>query len=250
MTTFAYRDSTHPIREDLADAYRRYWDMLARPGNWWNGAERVAIAREVRNAAACEYCQQRKQALSPYNFPGEHTHGGTLPEAAVDAVHRVITDQSRITRSWIEQNMEAGLSEEHYVELVGIAVCVFSVDEFHRALGLPLEPLPEPVAGEPDYYRPARAVAGTGIVPMLPASNTTGAESDLWNDNEGFNIMRALSLVPDAVRSWLLLARGQYLDAQNTKEMMHFGDFPGRAINRMQMELVAGRVSAVNECFY
>ena len=250
MATFTYTDSPYPIREDLADAYRRYWDILARPGSWWNGAERVAIAREVRYATACGYCQQRKKALSPYNFPGEHTHGGALPESAVDAVHRVITDQSRITRNWIEQNMEAGLSEEHYVELVGITVCVFSVDEFHRALGLPLEPLPEPVAGEPDYYRPARAVAGTGIVPMLPASKTTGAESDLWDSNEGFNIMRALSLVPDAVRSWLLLARGQYLDAQNSKEMLHFGDFPGRAINRMQMELVAGRVSAVNECFY
>ena len=250
MTTFAYTDSPYPIRDDLALAYRRYWDILARPGNWWSGAERVAIAREVRNATACGYCQQRKQALSPYNFPGEHTHGGALPEAAVDAVHRVVTDQCRITRSWIEQNMEAGLSEEHYVELVGITVCVFSVDEFHRALGLPLEALPEPVAGEPDLYRPARAIAGTGFVPMLPATDATGAESDLWDSQNGYNIMRALSLVPDAVRNWVLLSDAQYLDAMNEKEMMHFGDFSNRAINRMQMELVAGRVSAVSECFY
>lgn len=249
MTTFTYTDSPYPVRADLADVYRRYWDKLARPGNWWNGVERVAIAREVRNATVCEYCQQRKQALSPYNFPGEHTHGGALPEAAVDAVHRVITDQNRITRSWIEQNVEVGLSEEHYVELVGISVCVFSVDEFHRALGLPLEPLPEPVDGEADHYRPPNVVTDTGIVPMLSSANAIGAESDLW-DGPGFNVARALSLVPNAVRSWYLLSSGQYLDPTNDKEIMHFGDFANRAINRMQMELVAGRVSAVSECFY
>lgn len=69
-----------------------------------------------------------------------NAHGGFLDELAVDAVHRIITDQSRITQAWI--------------------------DEFNRALGLPLETLPEPLPGEPDEYRPALA----GIVATLSSS--------------------------------------------------------------------------------
>ena len=40
-----------PIREDLVLAHRRAWDLLAEPGTWWNGRERVAIAAEARAAA-------------------------------------------------------------------------------------------------------------------------------------------------------------------------------------------------------
>ena len=148
MVTFAYESSPYPIRQDLREAYSSYWEDLAGPGSWWTGAERVAIAQEVRNATTCTYCRARKETLSPYNFPGTHDSFGTLEEVAVDAVHRVITDQSRITQAWITGNIEQGLSEEQYVELVGVAVTVFSIDEFNRALGLPLEPLPEPLPGE------------------------------------------------------------------------------------------------------
>ena len=32
MTHFSYEDSSDPIRADLAEAYRRAWDHIARPG--------------------------------------------------------------------------------------------------------------------------------------------------------------------------------------------------------------------------
>ena len=139
-----------------------------------------AIAQETRNAVSCEFCTQRKAALSPYNVPGEHSHDGKLSPRAVDAVHRIITDQGCITRAWVEDNTAHGLSEEHYVELLGIAVTVFSIDEFNRTLGLALEPLPEPQPGEPDHYRPTLAEHGTGFVPMLPPRGAVNDESDLW----------------------------------------------------------------------
>ena len=60
---------------------------------------------------------------------------------------------------------------------MGIAVTVFRIDEFNRSLGLPQEPLPDPVAGEPDHYRPSRAEHGTGFVAMLPADGATGKEA-------------------------------------------------------------------------
>lgn len=250
MTTknFNYSDSPYQVREDLSAAYAHYWQYLAKPGSGWNGEQRVAIAQEVRNARKCSYCSERKKALSPYNFPGEHQHSGVLTQRAVDAVHRIITDQNRITQAWIDDNIENGLSEVQYVELLGITVTVFSIDEFNRALDIPLEPLPEPLPGEPDNYRPAIAERGTGFVAMLPANTKLeGREAGLWPTHQSANVMRALSLVPDAVRQWSNLAGAQYLPLQ---DMTKFSGDLGRSINRMQIEIVAGRVSAINECFY
>ena len=244
---YQYTSSPYPIRQDLSDAYSEYWQVLAGPGSWFTGAQRVAIAAEVRNALVCPFCAERKNALSPYNMAGEHLSGTTLSTEAIDAVHRAITDQSRITQQYIQNNAEQGLSEEHYVELLSVALIVFSIDEFHRALGMPVEPLPEPRAGEPDQYRPLNTEHDTGYVAMISPDGATGKESDLWESGKTANVLRALSLVPNGVRNWMNVAGSQYL---SMKGMMNFTGPTGRAINRMQIELVAGRVSSINECFY
>ncbi|MFT7048805.1 MAG: hypothetical protein ACJAZE_001196 [Halioglobus sp.] len=245
-TFFDYSDSPYPIRAGLVDVHKDYWQTLAKPGNWFNGAERVAIAEEVRNALQCPFCAERKTALSPYAMQGEHLKGDVLSDDVVDAVHRVVTDQSRITKSYIEGNVQKGFSEAHYVELVGIAVNVLSIDEFHRALGLQREPLPPALGGEPDRYRPAHTEHDTGYVAMITPDGAVGPESDLWPERTA-NVLRALSLVPDAVRSWMKIANEHYLSME---AMGNFTGPNGRSINRMQIELVAGRVSSINECFY
>jgi hypothetical protein len=247
MLAYQYDDSPYPIRAGLRTAYSHYWLALARPGTWLTGAQRIAIAAEVRNALDCPFCAERKTALSPYALKGEHRCADVLDSRRVDAVHRVITDQSRITQSYIEQNAENGFTQEHYVELVGIAVTVLSIDEFNRALGLPLEPLPEPVAGDPSNYRPSQLEQQTGFVAMVPADGAVGEESDLWQKGKTANVLRALSLVPNAMREWLAVGSEQYLSLEG---MMQFSEIPGRSMNRMQIELVAGRVSSINECFY
>ncbi len=247
MATFSYSDSPYAIRDDIKQAHRLFWGRLAAPGCWWGGAERVAIAREVRVAIHCEFCATRRQALSPYNFEGQHQSDSDLDELVVDAVHRVVTDQTRITQTWVNQIADSGLTNEAYVELAGIVVSLFSIDEFHRGLGLELEPLPAPKAGEPSQYRPAQAVSGTGFVPMLPIDGATGKESDLWHNGRTANVLRALSVVPDALRDWMSLSGAQYLTMEGMGNMIGQVD---RAINRMQMELIAGRVSSINECFY
>ena len=247
MTYFDYSNAAYPIRSDIADAYRAYWRKLAAPGSWWNGAQRIAIALESRNALVCTFCAQRKVSLSPYGLKGEHDHSNELPEVAVDAVHRIITDQSRITQSYVNDNVANGMSVEAYVELVGVVVAVFSIDEFHRSLGMPVELLPQPEPGEPNGYRPAVLSDDTGFVPMIPADGAVGNESDLWSPDFCANVLRALTLVPDAMREWRDLADVQYLSFTG---MQNFFQDEARSINRMQMELVAGRVSSVNECFY
>ena len=247
MAYFEYSNSPYPIRQDIKKEFSEFWQRLAKPGSWWTGAERVAIARESRTAVNCSFCSIRKQALSPYNVTGEHKSDSGLDRTAVDAVHRIVTDQNRITRSWVESLPDAGISTEGYVELTGIVVCVFSIDEFHRALGLPLEDMPEPVSGEPSHYRPAQAELGTGFVPMLPREGLTGAEENLWPNGRNANVIRALSLVPDALRDWLALSSAIYLSVEGMANLIGQDD---RSINRMQMELIAARVSAINECFY
>lgn len=247
MLHYEYEDSPYTIRPGLSAAYRRYWQALANPGTWFTGAERVAIAAEVRNALICPFCRERKNALSPYTVQGEHLCGDSLDPKVVDAVHRVITDQTRITQKFISDNVAQGFSEEQYVELVGIAVTVFSIDEFNRALGLPVEPLPEPEPGNASHYRPEQAARGTGFVAMVPVDGATGQESDLWEAGKTANVLRALTLVPNAMREWMMVGDEQYLSMNG---MTRFGDMPGRSINRMQIEVVAGRVSSINECFY
>ena len=247
MAFFNYSNAPFSIREDIKKEFSGFWQRLAQPGSWWSGADRVAIAKASRSALLCDFCTDRKLALSPYALTGKHTSDNSLKESAVDAVHRIVTDQTRITQAWVDSLPENGLSIEAYVELAGIVVCMFSIDEFHRALGLDLEDLPEPIGGNPSHYRPAQAEFGTGFVPMLPKEGLTGPEESLWPGGRSANVLRALSLVPDALKDWLALSSAQYLAVEEMGNMVRHED---RSINRLQMELIAARVSAINECFY
>ncbi len=246
---FDYAESAYPVREDIPEAHRRAWARLAAPGSWWTGSERVALAAETRAAAGCSLCRDRKRALSPFQVDGEHaTAPGAdgLPAVAVDAVHRIVTDASRLTRAWFEKLAAQGLSDGHYVELLGIVVVVRSIDRFHDGLGLDWERLPEPVPGEPSHYAPRGARSEGAWVPTIPARAARGPEKGLYQGMPAGNVLKAMSLVPDAVRQLHDLSAAHYLPLQ---EMMSF-DTKLRALSRAQIELVAGRVSALNACFY
>jgi hypothetical protein len=241
-----YHDAPVPVRVDLVAAQSRAWERLARPGSWWTGAERVAIAAELRHAAGCALCRRRREALSPLAVAGQHDSLGALPEAAVEAIHQVANDPGRLSRVWFEKLLAAGLGDAPYVELLGVVVTVLSIDRFARALGLSPRPLPEPRPGEPARRRPAGAQAGEAWVPMIPAAAATGPEADLYPRVPKVpNVVRALSLVPDEVRGLLDLSAAHYL---SPAQMMDLS--AGRALDRLQIELLAGRVSALNECFY
>jgi alkylhydroperoxidase family enzyme len=175
-----------------------------------------------------------------------HDDAGALPAPVVDLVHRVTTDAARLTRRWYEATLAAGLDPESYVEALGVTTQVISVDAFHHALGLPLEPLPEPRPGEPSRRRPEGAALEDAFVPMLRPDRLAPGERDLFGGlPRTGNVLRALSLVPEEVRALTRLSAAQYL---TPRQMLRF-DSP-RAIDRAQIELIAGRVSALRECFY
>ena len=249
MDAFLYSDTTLPIRNDLVAVNRKTWDRIASAGCWWTGAERVAIATETRNARDCSFCRKRKSALSPNAVQGEHdSDHDVLAKAAVDTVHRIVTDQSRLSADWVKGLADQGITDAHYIELLGIIVAVISIDSFHFAMGLPPEPLPEPKPGEPSSYRPCGLNAGDAWVPMLTSSTIAEAERDLFPPLPQVpNVLRALSLVPDAVRSLTEQSGVYYLAPLDIADPTQSAN---RAISRQQMELVAARVSLLNECFY
>jgi hypothetical protein len=240
-----FADTDLPVRSDLLDAHRGAWERLATPGTWWTAAERIAIAAEVRRAPDCALCRSAREALSPFGVKGEHEAATKLPRAAVDAAHRTVTDPSRLTRSWVEELAAEGIDDAAYVELVGVVATVWSVDTLCRAIGAALHPLPSPIHGAPMRRRPEGLEDAGAFVPLL--SHRTGRALRLWKGRRSANVIRALGLVPDEVRQLLDLSAAHYLPVEIVPRI---GRAPGRALDRAQIELVAARVSAVNECFY
>jgi alkylhydroperoxidase family enzyme len=235
-----------PIRDDLRAAHRDLRAHLGAPGTWWSGAERTAMVAESRRATGCGLCRRRKSALSAGAFGGLHESPGTFPEQVVDAIHRIRTDPARLSRPWFERTIAAGLSPAAYVELVGVVALAAGADAFARTLGIEPAPLPEPAPGPPSRRLPAAARAGGAWVPMIAPEDADALEHDLY---EGLglvpNIIRALSLVPDQVRALRRFMDAHYLPAQQIPDPTAH-----RALGRPQMELVAARVSALNQCFY
>ncbi|MFT5133372.1 MAG: hypothetical protein ACI9SC_001843 [Gammaproteobacteria bacterium] len=249
MIKIDYRDAGHPVRANFAEGHNRYWQRLASPGNWLTGTERVAVAKEVRKASSCKLCIERKAALSPFHVDGTHDTASELTTTMVEVVHRVITDSARLTRSWFDGIIQQGLNVEEYIEIVGTVVHVLSIDDFCRGIGVALHELPEPFAGEVKRYRPVNIVESSDAawVPMLSDIIESSPEADLWQGKMDGNVIRALSLVPDEVRSLLDLLKIHYLD---NEEFMDLEKSPQGTLSRIETEVVAARVSAFNACFY
>lgn len=246
MQPLSYQLAEIPVREDFAESHSRFWARLAAPGAWWTGAERVAIAAEARHAWQCTLCRERRAALTPSAVTGEHDHLNALPEPAVDVIHRVMTDPGRLSRQWFNSVMEAGLTEEQYVEIIGTLVALISIDRFCVGIGVPLHDLPQPQDGAPSQYRPEGLIEGDAWVPMLAADHDTGPEHDLFELRPTGNVIRAMSLVPDEVRTLNDLGAVHYLRNSQVRDP----SASAGTLNRMQMELVAARVAAARQCFY
>jgi hypothetical protein len=166
----------------------------------------------------------------------------------MDAIHRITTDPARLTAGFVEAFVEGSFSYGHYVEMVSVIVNLISIDTLHKALGLPLEPLPSPQPGEPDGYLPAGAAPDVAWVPMLYPENLSEREADIYfGAAQMGHVIRALSLVPDAVRWLNRLSEAHYLP---TPEVGDFSRTGHLALSRMQTELVAARTSYYNDCFY
>jgi hypothetical protein len=241
-----YAGAGVPVREDLQETHREMLEYLAQPGPWFTGAERIALAAESRNGLDCPLCRERKTALSPEHPDGEHARVSDLPAPLVEMAHRIRTDPQRLSKGWFGRVLGEGLSEGQYVEAVGIITFTAGIDYFCRAIGIPHFALPDPARGEPSGHRPEGLRRGRAWVSMLAPEDASGPEADLY---EGIrfvpNIARALSQVPDHTRLLQRETRTHYVALSDLNDPS-----VGRDLDRLQIELVAARVSALNECFY
>jgi hypothetical protein len=245
--TEPYASAPFPIRDDLAAAHARAWSRIARPGTWWDGAARVAIAGETRQAPRCPLCRRRKEALSPLAIAGTHDSLGRLPEIAVEVVHRVVTDPGRLGERWYRGVVARGLTAEQYVEIVSVVAHTVAIDTMARGLGLDLLPLPDPQPGAPSRQRPAGAKPGGAWVPWIEPDDAGATEAGIYpSDRPPANIMKAMSLVPEEARGFFDLVTHQYLPGAVMRDFAR----EYRAISHAQIELLAARVSALNRCLY
>jgi hypothetical protein len=199
------------VRPEIPALFSREWSRLAAAGSHWSGRQRIELAATAREARV-----------------GGREKNSSLPPAAAAAASLLGATPARANRSWVESTI-ADLGSGPYVEIVGVVSRATSVDTFHRAIGLALPRWPEPVAGDPTGIGDPAARSGSAWVPMVG----------------GASIVGALSAVPSEAEAQEDMHGPLYL----TYEQMGDLEFV-RGLSRRQMELVAARTSAINECFY
>ncbi|MBT5939780.1 MAG: hypothetical protein HOG95_07610 [Rhodospirillaceae bacterium] len=236
-----YKDSEYQVRTDLADIHASQLDQLGAPGTWGTGQQRLAIAAEARKAGYdASVLEEPKESGAPIEVE--------LPEVARNVVRHLAVSPKDFNEAAYNNARSGGLSDEEYVEIVGIVARISSLDVFARGIGVPLRPLPSPQPGEPSRDRPEAAIREEAWVPTIPNPPEGGeaAEEHFAGQPKPY-IVRALSLVPEEMHRHVELEEIQYLPLRHIMEpdYQHHEGF-----TRAQVELVAGRVSALNECFY
>ena len=150
-----------------------------------------------------------------------------------------------ISHDHVTKTLESGIPDTYFVEIVSVIAHTTAIDTFAKGIGVPIRALPEPQTGEPSNYRPAEARQHQAWAPNIAWDEFGPNEADYFVGRQA-NIRRALTLVPDEARSFFDVVSAQYLAGP---QMTDFGN-EFRAITHLQIELLAARVSALNQCTY
>jgi len=220
------------VRQDLLRAHEKAVSALSAPGTWWTGAQRRELAKTALLAIT------ETQPVPPWvgvsTVANKLTANLTAPKIAHDAIYRISRHAATLTREWYEK-VVAEIDPLAFVELCGIACTIASVGAFRRALNLPNLELGSVVAGEPSRSKPENLVdAQLNWVPVVGPADKEAA------------VVQAFTSVPETNRVIWAMADAQYIP---DKEMVDPRWTRG-TLSRLQMELVATRVSQQRECFY
>ena len=239
-----YEDSQLPVRDALIRAHSDTLNSFAMPGHWFSGAKRCAIVAESRRAR-CEAGLQEDGA----NESASHNAG--LPDPAKRIARQVAVSTNELEPQFFEQALADGISDAEYVEIVGVVSRAVNMDIFARGIGVPARLLPAPLEGEPSRTRPRTARNEGAWVPTIPGGARGEEEAkQLYGSSDPQAapfIYRALSLVPMEAAGLIQLGGAQYVAISS---FMDLGFTFEPTLSRPQYELVAARVSALNECFY
>mgnify|MGYP006233677793 FL=1 len=222
----AFQEISRSVSEEIVNSFQIVWEYLGQPGDWWSGPQRIEIAEEVRRSAP-RPLWDRPPSLA--DLPD--TLNGELSLFEQGVVERVTADPSSIDQATCDYIVER-LGEDKYAELASIVTQIVPIDHLHDALGIEREKLPLAAEGNIGMHRPVGLVNGVGFLPTLPADGLPHVAVSL-----------GLALADNARR--MLLVRAMY-SGQSFGEMI----WTHRSLSRPQVELVAARTSALNECFY
>ncbi len=203
---FQFDDAPVPVRDDIGAAYGREWAYLAAPGASLSSAERIEVAGRTRTDEAT-----------------------SLPDAVDSLVDRLARDPGSVSESHVRAAVDDS-NEPTVVEVIGIVCRVSAVDSFHKALGVPLPPLPDPRAGHPTGEIAEGLKRRRTHIPVGPGP-----------------IPNTLDLVPAEGRALEAIHGPQYMTYDEMDDD-RFAREPG--LNRAQMELISSRTSLHNQCFY
>ncbi len=187
------------------------WHGLGEPGTWLDGYQRIAVVRAARSKATA--------ATTP-----------TAAPASIEEVARLVAHHAAtITVEAVDAIEASGIDRSTYVEIVGVVSRVTAIDTFERGIGRCPRSLPHAVDGTPTRATVPDARRRAGWVSAVGAIGAT----------------TALSAVPREAADQEALHDALYLSYSGMRDLD-----ADRGLHRTQMELVASRVSLLNDCFY
>lgn len=214
------------IRPDLAAAHERTWTSLSSAGTWFSAKERRALTRV---AIAAMWSGSAEPADT----------GAEVSDEAVAAAARLASGSPHVTREWYE-SVRDRIGPLAFVELVGLVAVASAATSFRRTLGLPDVELTETESFGADDDGPSRieppelSDAKWNWVPVAAPADKTAA------------VVQALTAVPATFDELWSLADVQYIpDAEMVDPKWTRG-----TLTRVDMELIATRVSFSRECHY
>lgn len=240
------------VRENLQEAYQRYRHWLSHPGEWWTGAERVAMVKETRRGWDCLLCARKKETLSPKSIAENHSADPPLSRQVVEAIHRIVTDPSRLSEQWVLELKQEGFGYPQIIELIGMVTTGIAMDYLFWGLGLDPPALPDPGSGNPTQGETQVFGFHTAWVPTVIPEKSRGRLKAFYDSAANpagrvAHIMQALSAAPETLLAFYDLTSVIYLPPGKVGNP---GAETGRAISRPQIELLAAVVSAANACQY
>jgi hypothetical protein len=214
------------LRDDLVAAHRESLAHVRRRGATLSAQRRVEIAR----------CAQAAYLDTDLDSVPSPPWVRRFDDAQLDVAYRVARHAGTITDSWYRQLLSGGMTELEWVEIVGIVCAVVPPTAFARAIGAPVPVVGDPVDGGEPTGRVADPLADATLnwVPVAAPAD------------ERASVVQALSALPDEFDNVWRLAAAQYMsDVQMADPAWTRG-----TLSRPQMELVAGRISRIRECFF
>ncbi len=192
-----------PVRPEVIEVERLAFEAMAARGAALDGEQRVGLAAAARSGDTSGSLQAFAHHL--YASPG------TVHEEHV----RVAADAT---------------SDAAVVEAIAIVARLSALDRVHDVLDVELEPLPDPLPGEPTGEVAKGLKRRRGHLPMPPGP-----------------IPVTLGLVPSELGPFHALFGPLYMTEDEMGDP-HFARNPG--LNTPQLETIAARISLLNECFY